>query len=68
MKHEKILSIDLHAFGDASRKGVAATVYMVVEEQSGMNQGLVTVKSQLSNKGLTLSPVWNWYLDTWLQT
>ena len=55
MKHEeKILSIDLHAFGDASRKGVSAAVYAVVEQPSGRNQGLVTAKSWLSKKGLTI--------------
>ena len=43
MKHEeKILFIDLHAFGDASGKGVSAALYVVVEQQSG------TKKSWLS--------------------
>ena len=55
VKHEeKILSIDLHAFGDASGKGVSAAVYAVVEQPSGRNQGLVTAKSRLSKKGLTI--------------
>ena len=55
VKHEeKILSIDLHAFGDASGKGVSAAVYAVMEQPSGMNQGLVTAKSGLSKKGLTI--------------
>ena len=54
VKHEKILSIDLHAFGDASGKGVSAAVYAVVEQPSGMNQGLVTARSRLSKKGLTI--------------
>ena len=53
MKHE-ILSIDLHAFGDASGKGVSTAVYAVVEQPSGMNKGLVTAKSRLSKKGLTI--------------
>lgn len=57
VKHEeKILSIDLHAFGDASGKGVPAAVYRVVEQLSGMNQGLVTAKSWLSKEGLTIRP------------
>ena len=50
----KILSIDLHTFGDASGKGVAAAVYAVVEQPSGTNQGLVTAKSRLANKGLLI--------------
>ena len=55
MKHEgKILAIDLHAFGDGSGKGVSAAVYAAVEQRSGMNQGLVTAKSRLSKKGLTI--------------
>ena len=55
MKHEeKILSIDLRTFGDASGKGVSAAVYAVVEQPSGVNQGLVTAKSWFSKKGLTI--------------
>ena len=55
MKHEeKILTIDLHAFGDAGGKGVYAAVFAVVEQPSGMNQGLVTAKSRLSKEGLTI--------------
>ena len=55
VKHEEnILSIDLHAFGDASGKGVSAAVYAVVQQPSGTNQGLVTAKSRLSKKGLTI--------------
>ena len=50
----KILSIDLHTFGDASGKGVAAAVYAVVEQPSGTNRGLVTAKSRLAKKGLTI--------------
>ena len=55
MKHEeKILSIDLHAYGDASGEGVSAAVYAGVEQPSGVNQGLVTAKSWLPKKGLTI--------------
>ena len=38
---EDIQSIELHAFGDASGKGVAAAVYAVFVQESGINQGLV---------------------------
>ena len=51
--HEKILSIDLHGFGDASAKGVSAAVYAVVKQPSGTSKGLVTAKSRLAKKGLT---------------
>ena len=51
---EMIQSIDLHAFGDASGKGVSAAVYAVVEQSSGTNQGLVAAKSRLAKKGLTI--------------
>ena len=55
VKHEeKNLSIDLDAFGDASGKGVSAAVYAVVEQPSGMNEGLFTAKSRLSKKRLTI--------------
>ena len=35
-------------------KGISAAVYTVVEQPSGRNQGLVTAKSWLSKKGLTI--------------
>lgn len=49
-----IQSIDLHAFGDTSGKGVSAAVYAVVEQSSGTNQGLMAAKSRLAKKGLTI--------------
>ena len=51
---EAINSIQLHAFGDASSKGVCAAVYAVVSQESGTTQGLVTSKSRLSKKNLTI--------------
>ena len=51
---EPIQKIDLHAFGDASGKGVAAAVYAVVTQPSGVNQGLVAAKSRLVKQGLTI--------------
>ncbi len=52
--HEKMKSMSLHAFGDASNKGVCATVYAVVEQPSGTTQTLVAAKSRLAKKGLTI--------------
>ena len=51
---EAIQSIELHAFGDASGIGVSAAVYATVHQQSGVNTGLVTAKSRLAKKGLTI--------------
>ena len=51
---EAINSIQLHAFGDASSKGVCAAVYAVVNQESGTTQGLVTSKSRLSKRSLTI--------------
>ena len=51
---EDIKAIDLHAFGDASGKGVSSVVYAVTEQQSGINQGIVASKSRLAKKGLTI--------------
>ena len=51
---EEVQSIELHAFGDASGKGVAAAVYAVVVQESGVNQGLVAARARLAKKGLTI--------------
>lgn len=51
---EDIESIALHAFGDASGKGVAAVVYAVVKQPSGTTQGLVAAKARLAKQGLTI--------------
>ena len=47
---EDIQSIELHAFGDASGKGVAAAVYAVVVQESGVNQGLVAARARLQKR------------------
>ena len=49
-----IESITLHAFGDASKLGVAAVVYAVVEQEQGSTQGLVCSRSRLAKKNLTI--------------
>ena len=51
---EPIEDIKLHAFGDASGKGVAASVYAVVKQPSEINQALVTAKARLAKQGLTI--------------
>ena len=51
---EPVLSLELHAFGDASTKGVGAAVYSVVHQPSGITQRLVTAKSRLAKQGLTV--------------
>ena len=53
-QREEIQSIQLHAFGDASGKGVAAAVYAVVVQESSTNQGLVAAKARLAKQGLTI--------------
>ena len=54
LEQEEIKEIQLHAFGDASRDGVLATVYAVVRQNSGVNRGLVTARARLSKQGLTI--------------
>ena len=44
----------MHAFGDASGKGVAAAVYTSVVQEKGVNQGLVASRARLAKKGLTI--------------
>ncbi|XP_068720014.1 uncharacterized protein [Montipora capricornis] len=51
---QEIDKIELHAFGDASGRGVCASVYAVVTQASGVSQGLVTAKSRLAKQGLTI--------------
>ncbi|KAK3742407.1 hypothetical protein QZH41_020716, partial [Actinostola sp. cb2023] len=49
-----ITNIDLHCFGDASGQGVAAAVYAVVSQPTGVNVGLVAAKARLAKQGLTI--------------
>ena len=51
---EPVRAIDLHVFGDTSRTGTAAAVYVVVHQDSSTNQGLVTAKARLAKKGVTI--------------
>ena len=51
---EDVLSVELHAFGDASTQGVGAAVYSVIRQPSGVTQRLVAVKARLAKQGLTI--------------
>ena len=51
---EPIQQVQLHSFGDASKKGVYETVYAVVQQESGTVQGLVAAKSRLAKTNLTI--------------
>ena len=46
--------VELHAFGDASGHGVAAAVYAVVHQDSGITQGLVAAKARLVKQRMTI--------------
>ena len=51
---QPIQELTLHAFGDASGKGVSAVVYAVVKQDDGVAQNIVTAKSRLAKRGLTI--------------
>ena len=51
---EPIQSITLHGFGDASKKAISATLYVVVKQKSGTTQGLLTAKTRLAKKESTI--------------
>ena len=55
MYNEKIGSLTLQVFADASSKGVCAAVYAVVDQLKGKSQGLLISKSRLSKKNLTIA-------------
>ncbi|KAK3744823.1 hypothetical protein QZH41_015697, partial [Actinostola sp. cb2023] len=50
---KEIESIELHAFGDASGKGVSSTVYAIVHQPSGDSQGLVARQVEISEESPT---------------
>ena len=51
---QPVTAVTLHAFGNASKLGVSAADYAVVEQQNGTTQGLVCSKSRLAKKSLTI--------------
>ena len=54
MYNEKMWSVTLDIFADASSKGVCAAVCDVVDQLKGKSQGLLTSKSRLSKKNFTI--------------
>lgn len=54
LAREPTEAIALHTFADASDQGVAVAVYAVVQQQSGVKQGLVAAKARLAKQGLTI--------------
>ena len=53
--HQEIVDeVELHAFGDASKKGVSAAVYAITKQESGVNVGLVAAKARLAKQDLTI--------------
>ena len=54
MYNEKIRSVTLHVFADASSKGVCAAVYAAVDQLKEKNQELLTSKRRLAKKNLTI--------------
>ena len=52
--YKEITTIDLHVFADASLNGGAAVVYAIIDQGADKEQGLITAKSRLSKKGLTI--------------
>jgi len=52
--HQLISSLTLHAFGDASAKGVSAAVYAIVHQDQGVTHNLICAKSRLAKKNLAI--------------
>lgn len=52
--YQPISNLSLHAFGDASAKGVRAAVYVIVHQDQGVTQQLVCAKSRLTIPRLEL--------------
>ena len=51
---QPIQELTLHAFGDASSKGVSSVVYAVVKQENGVAQNIVAAKSRVAKRGLTI--------------
>ena len=53
-RQQPIKAVTLHAFGDASKKGVSTAVYAVVEQDQATTRGLVCAKARLAKQNLTI--------------
>ena len=51
---QPVKAITLYAFGDASKNGVSAAFYAVVEQDQATTQGLVCAKARLAKQNLTI--------------
>ena len=49
-----IIQVSLHHFMDTSDKAVSAQTVVVVAQPSGVTQGLLTSKSRITKRGLTI--------------
>ncbi len=52
--NHQITAVTLHGFGDASKNGVSAAVYAVVQQGETTTQGLVCSKSRLAKMNLSI--------------
>lgn len=52
--HEPISQLTLDAFSDASSKGVCSAVFQVVHRAQGTTQKLISSKSRLAKKNLSI--------------
>ena len=51
---ETITNIDIHLFSDASINGVCTVAYAVIYQPNKISQGLITSKSRLAKRNLTI--------------
>ena len=55
IKGKQISCIDIHLFSDACLIGVCTVAYAVVNQQNVFSQNLITSKSRLARKNLSIS-------------
>ncbi len=51
---QPIQKVNLHAFGDASAKGVCSVVYAVVKQKERAGKSIVTAKARIAERGLKI--------------
>ena len=51
---ETITNIDIQLFSDASINGVCIVAYAVIYQENKISQGLITSKSRLAKRNLTI--------------